>query len=184
MVGFGPVSKSDQEPDPRVVALSGQGEWVPAKEPLFAKYGLGPGKAFGERLANHYLKNKKYSSKRTPEERRRHREKKLRLKQLVEDKRRKLAAVDDLLKSRIDKLCPDINVVLSKGVVELKRKIQFESSRAVVKPESIDLIDQLQFAMKEIDRVIEREGKRLGLQSLKFEIAGRHTTKERLDLVP
>ena len=70
-------SKSDQEPDPRVVALSGQGEWVPAKEPLFAKYGLGPGKAFGERLANHYLKNKKYSSKRTLEESRRRREKKI-----------------------------------------------------------------------------------------------------------
>ena len=90
MVGFGPVSKSDQEPDPRVVALSGQGEWVPAKEPLFAKYGLGPGKAFGERLANHYLKNKKYSSKRTPEERRRHKEKKLRLKRLVEEKQKEI----------------------------------------------------------------------------------------------
>ena len=92
MVGFGPVSKSDQEPDPRVVALSGQGEWVPAKEPLFAKYGLGPGKAFGERLANHYLKNKKYSSKRTPEERRRHKEKKLRLKRLVEDKQKEIGS--------------------------------------------------------------------------------------------
>ena len=115
MVGFGPVSKSDQEPDPRVVALSGQGEWVPAKEPLFAKYGLGPGKAFGERLANHYLKNKKYSSKRTPEERRRHREKKLRLKRLVEEKQKKLARVDAMVRNKLASKCPDINVVLSKG---------------------------------------------------------------------
>ena len=85
-----------------------------------------------------------------------------------------------MVRNTLASKCPDINVVLSKGVVELKRKIQFEGNRAVVKPESIDLIDQLQFAMKEIDRVIEREGKRLGLEPLKFEIAGHcHTTKER-----
>ena len=178
MVGFGPVSKSDQEPDPRVVALSKQGEWVPAREPLFSKYGLGPGKAFGERLANHYLKNKKYSKKRTPEERRRHKEKKLRLQRLVEEKQKKLAFVDAEVSKKLSGMCPDINVVLSKGVVELKKKIQFESNRAVVKEESHDLIDQVVFAMKEIDRVIDREGKRLGLQPLKFEIAGHtHTSK-------
>ena len=60
----------------------------------------------------------------------------------------------------------------------MKKKIQFESNRAVVKEESIDLIDQVVFAMKEIDRVIERDGDRLGLEPLKFEIAGHtHTSK-------
>ena len=125
---------------------------------MFSKYGLGPGKAFGERLANHYLKNKKYSKKRTPEERRRHKEKKLRLQRLVEEKQKKLARVDALLRNKLASKCPDINVVLSKGVVELNKKIQFESNRAVVKEESIDLIDQVVFAMTEIDKIIEKDG--------------------------
>ena len=103
------------------------------KRNLFSKYGLGPGKAFGERLANHYLKNKKYSQrifrKRTPEERRRHKEKKLKLQRLVEEKQKKLARVDALLRNKLASKCPDINVVLSKGVVELNKKIQFESNR-------------------------------------------------------
>ena len=157
MVGHGPVSKSDEKPDPHVFALSNQGQWVPAKEPLFSKYGLGPGKAFGERLMNHYLKNKK-KKQRSPEEQRRRKEKKLKLQRLVEEKQQKLARVDALLRGTIAAKCPDINVVLSKGVVELKKKIQFVSNQAVVKQESIDLIDQVVIAMKEIDRVIERDG--------------------------
>ena len=97
---------------------------------------------------------------------------------MVEEKQKKLAFVDAEVSKKLSGMCPDINVVLSKGVVELKKKIQFESNRAVVKEESHDLIDQVVFAMKEIDRVIDREGKRLGLQPLKFEIAGHtHTSK-------
>ena len=56
----------------------------------------------------------------------------MRLKRLVEEKQKKLA-LDAMVRNKLASKCPDINVVLSKGVVELKKKIQFESNRAVVK---------------------------------------------------
>ena len=63
MFGRGPLPATDVEVHPRVLALDGEGRWVPARDPLHAsvaetatdvaKAGVGPGLSFGRRMAEH-----------------------------------------------------------------------------------------------------------------------------------
>jgi len=56
MAGRGEVGPQDREIHPRVLALSKEGEWVPAIDPIhFDKpiAGVGPGRTFGKTMAAH-----------------------------------------------------------------------------------------------------------------------------------
>ena len=55
MAGRGTIDPADNKPHPRVVMLNAQGEWVPCVDPIhydIGKSGVGPGKTFGELLAD------------------------------------------------------------------------------------------------------------------------------------
>merc|ERR1712054_531260 len=74
--------------------------------------------------------------------------------------------------------CPDIEIRLSDGVVKLKKRIHFLNNKAIVSPESRHVLQQISVAFRVINTVIERDGKRLGLKPLRFEIAGHtHTSR-------
>ncbi len=54
MAGRGKIDPADNKPHPRVVMMNAQGEWVPCVDPVHfdsSRAGVGPGKTFGEALA-------------------------------------------------------------------------------------------------------------------------------------
>jgi hypothetical protein len=77
--------------------------------------------------------------------------------------------------------CPDIEIRLSDGIVKLKKRIHFLNNKAIVSPESRHVLKQISVAFRVINTVIERDGKRLGLKPLRFEIAGHtHTSRAKV----
>jgi len=89
-----------------------------------------------------------------------------------------LSEMDRKVARLLGNKCPDIEIRLSEGIVKLRKRIHFLNNRAIVAPESQDILKQIAVAFRVINTVIERDGKRLGLQPLRFEIAGHtHTSR-------
>ena len=125
MVGRGDPSAEDLRPHPNVFKYSARDrQWTPAVDSLHddgrgATVRVGPGKSFGVALSEYYSS--------TIQKRRNHLNRKSSLQALVQEKQRKLAAIDRSVAETLRKRCPDIEVILSKGVVRLKKR--FDSLR-------------------------------------------------------
>jgi len=176
MVGRDKPMSGDQfnQTHENVFAMTRNGRWVPASDPLHGEGGVGPGKSFGVTLANLY--NKAVESAR---KKRASRLKRTNTKQaMLKEKQLKLTAIERSTSKLLRSRCPDIEVNLREGKIRFKKRINFLHNTSTVAPESRPMLDQTAFALSLVNDIIERDGKLLDLEPLRFEIAGHtHTSR-------
>jgi len=97
-----------------------------------------------------------------------------RVKSSIMERVQGLKKLNALAKKQLAGKAPGVALDLGKGKVILRRKIFFKSGTAIIEKKSLDYVEEIAFVLRTVADVLEKKGRSLGLEQIKYVVNG-HT---------